>query len=102
MTTEPVWLTTRVDALLAELEPALRGAATVSSVVLCTLSEPAEDASAAERERWERTCDRCGTYCPDETTFYTGTLTRDQAGVQVIIGFGICPACLRETTDGTG
>ena len=63
------------------------------AIIMTMLSEPAEGASAEDQARWERTCDHCGKYIPDDGDFYTGTLTRDVGLLQVIITFGACTEC---------
>lgn len=94
---EPAWLTAMVDQHLALVADTLGDAMSGFSdfhVVMMSLTEPAEDADADERDRWERMCDRCGRYCPPGSDFFTGTVTRDLQGTQVIVAFGVCPACL--------
>jgi hypothetical protein len=94
-TGEPVWLAAALEARVETLGGAVllgQAAATEAGVVMATLTEPPEHATPAQRDRWERTCDNCGAHCPG--TFYTGTAARlTRTGVQVIITFGVCPAC---------
>ncbi len=61
--------------------------------ILTTLTEPPEGSPDEVRERWERTCDNCGTYCPDDTTFFTGSMGTTIDGVRIEITFGACPKC---------
>ncbi len=93
-TQEPSWLTAKVDQrvqLLGDVVPLK--VHVIPGLIMLTLSEPPEDASQAEADRWERTCDNCGTYCPDETLFYTGVCQREKDGKQVLVAFGSCPRC---------
>src|SRR4051812_4755289 len=91
---EPMWLKAKIDQRLALMEEHMGNAADVpAQVVLTPLTEPAEHASKAERDRWERTCDNCGTYCPAEKPFYTGHVVRMRGEVQVIFMFGVCAPC---------
>ena len=92
---EPSWLTLRVAERIALMEQALGGASFGLGVVMTTLTDPPEGSSREETERWERTCDNCRTYCPDDSEFYTGTVARTLAGAQVIIAFGACPKCAK-------
>lgn len=45
-------------------------------------------------ERWDRTCDLCGTYCPVDSLFYCGfvgdTIHRR---LPIMVSFGLCPSC---------
>ena len=95
---EPPWLTAMIDQRMAlmeqELGPAVDGLQSYG-VVLTLLTEPPEGSSHAVAERWERSCDRCGLYCPDDAEFYTGHATRELGGAKVMVAFGMCPACRR-------
>jgi len=62
-------------------------------IMMTPLTEPREGASKEELDRWERSCDNCGTWCPDGQLFFTGQMVRDFHGSQVIIIFGMCPLC---------
>jgi len=72
-----------------------------AGVIFTYLTEPSENATDEETARFERTCDRCGTYVPPEpegedeskAPFFTGQPTFDVNGVQVIILFGVCARC---------
>jgi hypothetical protein len=91
---EPAWLTAMIDQRMALMEEHLGNPANVpANVVMTPLTEPEEDATNADRERWERTCDNCGTYCDNDTPFYTGSTVRMRGNVQVIFMFGVCAPC---------
>ena len=66
-----------------------------AKIVFSFLDEGKEDMTPEERERWERTCDGCGIYIPEdgETLFYSGHLSREIDGVQILLGFGMCDDC---------
>lgn len=94
----PAWLRARVDQLLARLNEATGGPAGTAAlrgkanVLMLMLTEPPENATEAQLEAWERTCDSCGTVCLD-SPFWGGQHTESWHGIQVIIGFGICADC---------
>lgn len=93
---EPAWLLAKVDQRLALMKEALgelgiRRLKSYTGVIITPVSEPAEDASLAEYERWEHSCDNCGKYCPD--SMWTGTVERELSGARVYISFGACPTC---------
>jgi len=57
-------------------------------------------------EREDRTCDRCRSYTPPGTLFYTGLHDQDPARLpwpwsetladhQILVAFGLCEACAR-------
>lgn len=59
---------------------------------------------AEEGTHEDRTCDRCRTYVPPGTTFYTGIHEQNPAGLawpwnrvlagrQILVAFGLCRAC---------
>lgn len=95
----PPWLRAMVDqrlALMSEMmDPDLVKDAG-PSVVMTPLTEPGEGATQEELERWDRTCDRCGKDCTENHLFYTGNLTEDWQGIQVIFTFGVCHKCRYE------
>lgn len=91
---EPTWLVSKIDQRLALMEEHMGNAADVpAQVVMTPLTEPGEDATKEDFERWERTCDNCGRYCPPDSEFYTGHSVRMRGEVQVIFMFGVCPDC---------
>jgi len=92
-TTEPAWVTFLADQRLARILYALGGHLPPPDqyeVVMNPLTEPDED---TDWERWERTCDNCGTFCPEGEDFYAGVTSREHEGQQVIFTFGACAAC---------
>jgi len=95
----PPWLTAKIDQrvalMLDTLGPAVSGFDEYT-VVMTPLTEPEEDATPAEIQRWERACDNCGRYCHVGENFFTGHLVRDVEGHQVIFMFGACPECARK------
>ncbi len=95
---EPAWLTHLIDQRVAPLQELdLSG----HQIVLLTLTEPIEGSTPEVTERWERTCDKCGRYCPphpegEDPQFYTGQAMRIIQDRQVIISFGLCAVCVAE------
>lgn len=69
--------------------------------VMTFLDEGEPEMTDEERERWERTCDHCGTYIPDDGEFYTGHFKRVIDGIQVLMAFGICGTCKNLNQKGT-
>ena len=104
---EPAWLVAKVDQRLALMQQATGGPGLFElddkTVVLLTLTEPGPGATPADFERWDKTCDNCGHYCP--SSLYTGHVTREWGKIQAIITFGVCPSCKevsdRESRDST-
>jgi hypothetical protein len=92
---EPAWLRLALDIRLAAILAVAGGVGPFREFgfVMTTLTEPDEEASDEERERWERTCDHCGRYFSDEEEFYTGHASRIVEDVQILIAFGVCPEC---------
>jgi hypothetical protein len=91
---EPAWLTPLVDQRLALMEAHLGSTADVGvPLVMTPVSEPGEHATPEEFERWDRTCDNCGAYCPDPMPFWTGHVLRMRGEVQVFFMFGACATC---------
>jgi hypothetical protein len=93
---EPAWLLAKVDQRLALMKDKLdspegRLALSVMDVVLTPLVEPPEGSTKEQFERWDRTCDNCGKYCP--TTLFTGHVIRQFMGTKVNMMFGVCPEC---------
>lgn len=93
----PAWLAAAVDQRIAlmrdKIGPGFAELADNTNLVMTPLTEPAEGATDAEREKWERTCDRCGVYCNSFARFYTGAVQRELDGVQVTLMFGVCHRC---------
>lgn len=97
MSVQPAWFTTKLEERLALFEPAIRGGAAADfGVVMTTLTEADESATAEQREQWERTCDNCGEFRADGEPFFTGSITLMIHGVQVIVTFGTCEVCEKE------
>jgi hypothetical protein len=98
---EPVWLTTKIERRLDVIRDGMMAAArnTGAQFVMTYLDEPDPGATDAERDRWERTCDNCGRYCPPdgEWDFWTGHVVREIDGRQVMIAFGVCAVCRHES-----
>ena len=92
---EPAWLTAKVDQRLAEIKEPMLAAANVSepTIIATYLAEPDHEPSPDEIDLWERTCDRCDTYIPDDGEFYTGHVVREVEGRQVMLTFGVCAPC---------
>ncbi len=92
----PPWLKAKVEQRLAFLiEHGALDVARESGApfIMTFLDEGDPDMTAAERERWERTCDGCGRYIPGDGEFYTGHIKRDIEEVQVLMAFGVCGEC---------
>lgn len=89
----PSWLTAALDQRLAQMDTATGGALPLMQfdMVLMPLTEPEEDATPAERERWEFTCDNCGKYAP--STMLSGDITVVHRGMTMAITLGACPEC---------
>jgi len=94
--TEIPWLAAAIDQRLALMQEMLDGdkITPTYSLIMSPLTEPRFGASRAEMEKWERTCDNCGAYCPDPIRFYTGSASREVFGLQVMFTFGACEKCL--------
>ena len=88
----PPWLTALVDQRLALMAEHLTGLPfNPGQLIMSPLTEPDENATDAERARWDRTCDRCGKFCTDSDNFYTGHLMRTlRNGQPVYLLFGVC------------
>ena len=92
---EPAWLLARTDQVLAEMRENLTADRLAGfKAVLIPLFDPGPGLDEAEAERWDRTCDNCGTYCPDGTSFYVGQSQREMHGKSVILMFGSCGQCI--------
>jgi hypothetical protein len=104
---EPAWLIAKIDQRLALMTDVIEqriGLGMLSefagdkALVMAQLSEPDENATQEERDRWEYTCDNCGAYCPYPVPFYTGHAMRTIGPAQVLIAFGACQRC-KELSD---
>lgn len=94
---EPGWLIEKVDQRIALIRQsgAFEVAAEEQPLIFSFLDEGDHEMTSEELERWERTCDHCGKYVPDQgtETFYTGHVARTIEGRQVILAFGVCGTC---------
>lgn len=91
----PRWLATAADQRIGFMLEEMGGVPEGFPFILTPLTEPPENFTDEQRERWERTCDNCGTYCPEDTEFYTGSIGRvvgPEARVEIM--FGACAACV--------
>lgn len=99
---KPAWLTAKVDQRLAFMAEQFGAAGTTDqmieaflkaqpTVLFTPLTEPPENATDAEFERWDRTCDNCGKHCTGR--FFTGSVVREKWDTQVIFMFGTCETC---------
>lgn len=100
----PGWLVNKIDQRLAKLENEAGFVidASGAEVIMTPLSEP-DEFGITDLDQWERSCDRCGVYTPEQTEqdvaehgakFFTGNLTHElKSGQKVIITFGCCKAC---------
>jgi hypothetical protein len=92
----PRWLTTAADLRIGFMLEQMGGDVPEGyPFILTPLTEPPEHFTDEERERWERTCDNCGKFCPEDTEFYTGAIGREVTeDTRIEIMFGACPACV--------
>jgi hypothetical protein len=95
----PPWLVAKVDQRLELMIQ--HGALAIAResgapMIMTFLDEGSPGMSEEERERWERTCDRCGEYIPDDGEFYTGHMNRTIEGIQIFMAFGVCGSCKAE------
>ena len=92
----PAWLSAAVDQRIAFMKHMMGGSLPQGQqIIMTTLTEPSagENATKADFERWERTCDHCGRYCRPLEDFYTGHSDETVDGQRVMITFGCCPEC---------
>jgi len=96
-----------MDLIYAKLEaikPAL--ANNPAKIILTPAREAPEDTDESVK-RWERCCDKCGTYCPpldddaEEANFFTGLTKLDYEEKEILFSFGMCSKCAGEA-DGKG
>lgn len=105
----PAWVTAMVDqriALMIEKGALDQAREAGSNLVFSFLNEGDHEMSKEELDHWERTCDHCGRYIPEDAPdgpdgFYTGHLTRTVEGIQIILAFGVCGTCTKNPTKGT-
>lgn len=87
------WLNQAADRRAKEIGAHLHGSDLDTaglSTVFTTLTEPPKDASKAEVDTWERTCDRCGKDCTDAPFFTGQTLRRLPGNKILLITYGVC------------
>ena len=95
----PTWLVAKVDQRVQHIEhkagegiDAFARDGGSNPLVMTTLTEPEE--LKVSMDKWERTCDNCGSYTPHGEAFFTGTTARKlRHGQYVVITFGMCSAC---------
>jgi hypothetical protein len=92
---QPAWLVAAVDQRLAfmkdKMGPGGLAFALKTGLVMTMLTEPDEHASAAQRKRWEHSCDNCGKHCPHDIE--SAHVMLDVDGGKVVITFGACREC---------
>jgi hypothetical protein len=95
---EPPWVVAAVDQRLAQMDPFFKGFnAQAGNLVVTPMCELDHEPTEAELKLWDRTCDRCRTYCPPEVGFYTGHVARQRWGTRVVLTFGVCKNCKAES-----
>ena len=82
----------RVELLGAIIPFAKKGE--VDSVIT-PLTEPPEDASKEQYEKWDRACDNCGRFVPEGEQLMTGHCSLVRNGVKIIVTFGACQTCMK-------
>lgn len=90
---EPPWLQAKVDQRIALMKEKLGNLpqALDVGIIMMPLTEPTEHATPDEMLAWERSCDNCLVFCAGD--FYTGHVSRNWGGQQIVITFGVCPVC---------
>lgn len=89
---EPTWLTSMIDQRLTLMRDHLpRQAPEELPLLMTPLTEPPEDATPAQIEQWDHSCDNCGRYVG--TALHCGHVQRTLDRYQVIIMFGCCDDC---------
>ena len=94
------WLEALIDQRLALMREHAGGPAGFKlyfggqgGVVMTPVTEPREEATKEEYDRWDRTCDRCGKYVKPTSRFWTGHIMRNWEGVQICFTYGVCRNC---------
>lgn len=102
---EPAWLSAKIDQRLAMMADVITSESGTTdaemtellksqlTVMMTPLTEPAEGATIADMQRWERECDNCGAYSPPGTMFFTGHASRTKWETQIVFMFGMCGTC---------
>ena len=96
---EPAWLTAKADQRVALMKEAIGDLLQPGMDMIFTmLTEPDDDASVGDYDKWDRTCDNCGTYVPPKVAgFFTGQVMREINSVPVMVHFGCCKRCSEMT-----
>ena len=103
---QPTWLMAKVDqrvALMVEKGALDTAREAGSTFIFSFLDEGDHEMTKEELARWERTCDNCGRYIPEDAPegpdgFYTGHLARTVEGIQIMLAFGVCGTCKEAPT----
>jgi len=96
----PPWVDALVDQQMALIRE--RGIEDEFKVVVMPLKEPPLAVMQGfDAQRWERTCDKCLTYCPPgpEDSFFSGMTQREFKGKRIIFFYGACPKCRADMED---
>lgn len=89
----PAWLISLVDQRMALVEESV-GKMPPASLPTIVMTPLCEQPSIIDFDRWNRSCDCCGTYCPPADHFYGGHITRTlRNGIPVNMTFGVCQSC---------
>ena len=104
---QPAWLVALADqreALMIEKGALDAAREAGSQFIFSFINEGDHEMSTEELARWERTCDHCGRYIPEDAPegpdgFYTGHLMRTVEGIQIVMAFGVCGTCKEETIE---
>ena len=92
----PPWLVEKVEKrinLIVSQGAVVYAKKSGAPFIMTFLDEGDPEMTDEERERWERTCDNCGRYIPEDGEFYTGHMARIVDDVQIMIAFGVCGIC---------
>lgn len=90
MVDTPAWLAAKVDQLIARVEHQIPPEAYAGALVMLPLAEPEP---GVDFDRWDRTCDNCGTYVPGDGFFSISSQRHLSNGTPVIITAGTCRRC---------
>ena len=86
------WLADRISDLTRRLDQGRTRAISTGVFLLAELSE--RPAGRRARQRWDRTCDRCGTYVPAGGDFYMAAFEAQPLhGARLVVAFGLCEQC---------
>lgn len=108
MTTNiPPHLIAEGDQVVARILDALPKIAPPQDLIIMGTFTPCPD-DPELADRWERTCDSCRTYVPDDQPFYTGQMSRQpelertaegDGQVTIILTLGFCQSCAAKMPD---